>query len=46
MLKELNDLHAESQVQALKKSQLKRYMAPVQGLQVQEARDLISLRNE
>jgi hypothetical protein len=45
-LKELNDLRAESQVQALKKSRSKRQMAPVQGLQVQEARDLISLRNE
>jgi hypothetical protein len=44
-LKELNDLRAESQVQALKKSRSKRQMAPVQGLQVQEARDLISLRN-
>jgi hypothetical protein len=45
-LKELNDLRAESQVQALKKSWLKRQMAPVQGLQVQEARVLIALRNE
>jgi hypothetical protein len=45
-LKELNDLRAESQIQALKKSRSKRQMAPVQGLQVQEARDLISLRNE
>jgi hypothetical protein len=45
-LKELNDLRAESQVQALKKSQSKRQMAPVQGLQVQEARDFYSLRNE
>jgi hypothetical protein len=33
-LKELNDLRAESQVQALKKSRSKRQMAPVQGLQV------------
>jgi hypothetical protein len=45
-LKELNDLRAESQVQQLKKSRSKRQMAPVQGLQVQEARGLISLRNE
>jgi hypothetical protein len=45
-LKELNDLRAESQVQALKKSRSKRQMAPVQGLQMQEARDLISLRNK
>jgi hypothetical protein len=45
-LKELNDLRAESQVQQLKKSRSKRQMAPIQGLQVQEARDLISLRNE
>jgi hypothetical protein len=45
-LKELNDLRAESQVQALKKRRSKRQMAPVPGLQVQEARDLISLRNE
>jgi hypothetical protein len=45
-LKELNDLRAESQVQALKKSRSKRQMVPVQGLQVQEARDLISLRNK
>jgi hypothetical protein len=45
-LKELNDLRAESQVQALKKSRSKRQMAPVQGLQVQDARDLIALRNE
>jgi hypothetical protein len=45
-LKELNDLRAESQVQQQKKSRSKRQMAPVQGLQVQEARDLIALRNE
>jgi hypothetical protein len=45
-LKELNDLRAESQVQKQKKSQSKRQMAPVQGLQVSEARDLIALRNE
>jgi hypothetical protein len=40
-LKELNDLRAENQVQALKKSRSKRQMAPVQGLQMQKARDLI-----
>ncbi|CEL00931.1 hypothetical protein ASPCAL00523 [Aspergillus calidoustus] len=45
-LKELNDLRAESQVQQLKRGRSKRQMAPVQGLQVQEARDLITLRNE
>jgi hypothetical protein len=45
-LKELHNLRAESQVQALKKSRSKRQMSPVSGLQVQEARDLISSRNE
>jgi hypothetical protein len=42
----LNDLRAESQVQKLKKSRSKWQMSPIQGLQVQEARDLILLRNE
>jgi hypothetical protein len=45
-LKELNDLRAETQVQVQKKSRLKRQMSPNRGLQVQEARDLIALRNE
>jgi hypothetical protein len=37
--------HTESQVKQLKKGQSKRQIAPTQGLQVQEARDLITLRN-
>jgi DnaJ-class molecular chaperone len=44
-LKELTNLHAESQVQKLKASQSKHQMTPNQGLQVTEARDLIALRN-
>jgi hypothetical protein len=45
-LKELNNLRAESQIQQKKKGRSKRQMSPIAGLQVQEARDLISLRNE
>jgi hypothetical protein len=45
-LKELNDLRAESQIQKQKKSRSKQQMTPTNGLQVQEARDLITLRNE
>jgi hypothetical protein len=45
-LKELNDLRAESQIQQQKKGRSKRQMSPIAGLQVQEARDLITLRNE
>jgi hypothetical protein len=44
-LKELNDLRAESQIQQQKKSRSKRQMSPIPGLQVQEARDLITLRS-
>jgi hypothetical protein len=45
-LKELHDLRAESEVQQQKKKRSKRQMSPCDGLQIQEARDLISLRNE
>jgi hypothetical protein len=45
-LRELNDLRAESQIQQQKKGRSKRQMSPIAGLQVQEARDLITLRNE
>jgi hypothetical protein len=45
-LKELNDLRSESRVQQQKKSRSKRQMAPTRGLEVQEARELIALRNE
>jgi hypothetical protein len=45
-LKELNNLRVESQIQQLKNGQSKRQISPIAGPQVQEARDLILLRNE
>jgi hypothetical protein len=45
-LKELNNLHTESQIQQQKKGRSKQQISPIAGLQVQEARDLISLKNK
>jgi hypothetical protein len=45
-LKELNDIRTETQVQKQKKSRSKRQMIPNKGLQVQEARDPITLKNQ
>jgi hypothetical protein len=46
MLKELHDLRAEHEKDKRKKRRSKRQMTPNEGLSVQEARVLITLRNE
>jgi hypothetical protein len=45
-LKELHDIRAESQIQQQKRKRSKRQISPNNGLQVSEARDLITLRNK